>query len=222
MAVIYIVEDDKDISEIETIALQNSGYETVQFATVADFLKALETEIPDLIILDIMLPDGDGNRVVTSLRENVATKKIPVIMVTAKTSDADLAKGLNIGADDYIKKPFSVLELVSRVGALLRRTGSEDENSLVLGEILIDKSKRKVFISGKEAELTYKEYELLVLLTKSTNSVLSREKIMNEIWGTDYIGESRTLDMHINSLRKKLGDEGSRIKTVRNVGYIIE
>lgn len=222
MAVIYIVEDDKDISEIETIALQNSGYETVQFATVADFLRALKTEIPDLIILDIMLPDGDGNRVVTSLRENAATKKIPVIMVTAKTSDADLAKGLNIGADDYIKKPFSVLELVSRVGALLRRTGSEDENRLVLGEILIDKSKRKVFISGKEAELTYKEYELLVLLTKSTNSVLSREKIMNEIWGTDYIGESRTLDMHINSLRKKLGDEGSRIKTVRNVGYIIE
>lgn len=222
MAVIYIVEDDKDISEIETIALQNSGYETVQFATVADFLRALKTEIPDLIILDIMLPDGDGNRVVTSLRENAATKKIPVIMVTAKTSDADLAKGLNIGADDYIKKPFSVLELVSRVGALLRRTGSEDDNSLVLGEILIDKSKRKVFISGKEAELTYKEYELLVLLIMSSNSVLSREKIMNEIWGTDYIGESRTLDMHINSLRKKLGDEGSRIKTVRNVGYIIE
>lgn len=222
MAVIYIVEDDKDISEIETIALQNSGYETAQFATVADFFKALEKEIPDLIILDIMLPDGDGNRVVTSLRENVATKKIPVIMVTAKTSDADLAKGLNIGADDYIKKPFSVLELVSRVGALLRRTGSEDENSLLLGEILIDKSKRKAFVSGKEVELTYKEYELLLFLTKSSNSVLSREKIMNEIWGTDYIGESRTLDMHINSLRKKLGDEGSRIKTVRNVGYIIE
>lgn len=222
MAVIYIVEDDKDISEIETIALQNSGYETVQFATVADFLKALETEIPDLIILDIMLPDGDGNRVVTGLRENAATKKIPVIMVTAKTSDADLAKGLNTGADDYIKKPFSVLELVSRVGALLRRTGSEDENSLLLGEILIDKSKRKAFVSGKEVELTYKEYELLLFLTKSSNSVLSRDKIMNEIWGTDYIGESRTLDMHINSLRKKLGDEGSRIKTVRNVGYIIE
>lgn len=222
MPIIYIVEDDKNISEIEAIALQNSGYETVQFVTVAEFEEALKKEIPDLVILDIMLPDGDGNRVVTRLRESSATKKLPVIMVTAKTTDADLAKGLNTGADDYIKKPFSVLELVSRVGALLRRTDKQKENSLMIGKIVIDKDKRKVFISDEEAELTYKEFELLVLLMTNSQTVLSRERIMSAVWGYDFAGESRTLDMHINSLRKKLKDEGNRIKTIRNVGYIIE
>lgn len=222
MPIIYIVEDDKNISEIEAIALQNSGYETVQFVTVAEFEEALKKEIPDLVILDIMLPDGDGNRVVTRLRESSATKKLPVIMVTAKTTDADLAKGLNTGADDYIKKPFSVLELVSRVGALLRRTDKQKETSLMIGKIVIDKDKRKVFISDEEAELTYKEFELLVLLMTNSQTVLSRERIMSAVWGYDFAGESRTLDMHINSLRKKLKDEGNRIKTIRNVGYIIE
>lgn len=222
MPIIYIVEDDKNISEIEAIALQNSGYETVQFVTVAEFEEALKKEIPDLVILDIMLPDGDGNRVVTRLRESSATKKLPVIMVTAKTTDADLAKGLNTGADDYIKKPFSVLELVSRVGALLRRTDKQKETSLTIGKIVIDKDKRKVFISDEEAELTYKEFELLVLLMTNSQTVLSRERIMSAVWGYDFAGESRTLDMHINSLRKKLKDEGNRIKTIRNVGYIIE
>lgn len=222
MPIIYIVEDDKNISEIEAIALQNSGYETVQFVTVAEFEEALKKEIPDLVILDIMLPDGDGNRVVTRLRESSATKKLPVIMVTAKTTDADLAKGLNTGADDYIKKPFSVLELVSRVGALLRRTDKQKETSLMIGKIVIDKDKRKVFISDEEAELTYKEFELLVLLMTNSQTVLSRERIMSAVWGYDFAGESRTIDMHINSLRKKLKDEGNRIKTIRNVGYIIE
>lgn len=222
MPIIYIVEDDKNISEIEAIALQNSGYETAGFATIAEFEEALEKEIPDLVILDIMLPDGDGNRVVTKLRESPATKKLPVIMVTAKTTDADLAKGLNTGADDYIKKPFSVLEIVSRVGALLRRTDKQKEANLTIGKIVIDKDKRKVFIFDEEAELTYKEYELLVLLVTNSQTVLSRERIMSAVWGVDFIGESRTLDMHINSLRKKLKDEGSRIKTIRNVGYTIE
>lgn len=222
MPIVYIVEDDKNIREIESIALLNSGYKTIEFATVREFEEALKNEMPDIILLDIMLPDGDGNRVVSMLRENESTKKIPIIMVTAKTSDVDLAKGLNTGADDYIKKPFSVIELVSRVGALLRRANEKNENTLMIGEITIETSKRKVFISGKEVDLTYKEYELLKLLMMNSQNVLSRERIMHDVWGDDYIGESRTLDMHINSLRKKLNNEGSKIKTIRNVGYIIE
>lgn len=222
MPVIYIVEDDNNISEIEAIALQNSGYKTVQFATVAEFEKALVDEIPDLVILDIMLPDGDGNRVVKSLREKQKTRILPVIMVTAKTSDADLAKGLNTGADDYIKKPFSVLELISRVGALLRRFETEKYKTLDIGGISLDESKRKVYIGGEEVPLTYKEFELLKYLMVNRGNVLSREKIMSTVWDTDFEGESRTLDMHINTIRKKLKSEGGRIKTVRNVGYSIE
>lgn len=222
MPVIYIVEDDENISEIEAIALQNSGYKTDQFTTIREFFLALEKRLPDLILLDIMLPDGDGNKVVSRLREKEETKKIPVIMVTAKTSDADLAKGLNTGADDYIKKPFSVIELVSRVGALLRRTGEKKDDDLVIGKISLNESKRKVFISGEEAELTYKEFELLKYLMANPGTVLSRERIMSTVWDTDFEGESRTLDMHINTIRKKLKGEGGRIKTIRNVGYSIE
>lgn len=222
MSVIYIVEDDKDIREIESIALQNSGYTTYEFSTVKEFETAIDSKIPDLIILDIMLPDGDGNYVVSSLKKREDLKRVPVIMVTAKTSDTDLAKGLNLGADDYIKKPFSVLELISRVGALLRRIGEDKYNILGIGEISLNESKRKVFIFDEEVELTYKEFELLKYLIVNSGKVLSRERIMSAVWNTDFEGESRTLDMHINTLRKKLKNEGDRIKTIRNVGYIIE
>lgn len=222
MPVIYIVEDDKNISEIEAIALQNSGYKTEEFATVKEFIEALGNKTPDLILLDVMLPDGDGNRVVSTLREKEMTKNVPIIMVTAKTSDTDLAKGLNTGADDYIKKPFSVLELVSRVGALLRRTSEKKDSDLGVGEISLNESNRKVLVSGEEVELTYKEFELLKYLIVNRGTVLSRDRIMNAVWNTDFEGESRTLDMHINTIRKKLKSEGGRIKTVRNVGYSIE
>ena len=163
--------------------------------------------MPDLVLLDVMLPDESGYDIVRKLRKNPATKKLPIIMVTAKTAEMDMIKGLDEGADDYIKKPFSIMELITRVKALLRRT---------------DHERHMVFVDDKPVELTFKEYELLRLLMTNPSVVLSREVIMRHVWGTEFEGESRTVDMHIKTLRQKLGEAGSKIRTVRNVGYVIE
>lgn len=222
MALIYIVEDDSNIREIEMIALQNSGYKVEAFENAESFYKSLEAAIPELIVLDVMLPDENGYEIVKRLRNTLATKSVPVIMVTAKTQEIDLVKGLENGADDYVKKPFSIMELISRVKALLRRTTPEESKCLTLEEIRIDHERHVVYADGQQVELTFKEYELLRLLMNNVGVVLSRENIMIHVWGTDFEGESRTVDMHIKTLRQKLGESGKHIRTVRNVGYVIE
>ena len=224
MSLIYIVEDDDSIREIETIALKNSGHDVIAFENAGAFYKNLSSIIPDLLILDIMLPDSDGNSIVKKLRSMSETKKLPIIMVTAKTSELDLIRGLDNGADDYIKKPFSVMELITRVKALLRRTEEEKENEdiLYLGGITIDNVSHKCEVNGETIELTYKEHELLKYLMINKGVVLSRDQIMLNVWDTEFEGESRTVDMHIKTLRQKLKNEGEHIKTVRNVGYVAE
>lgn len=220
MALIYIVEDDKNISEIESFALKNAGHETMEFPDGKSFSRELMEKKPDLILLDIMLPDEDGLTILKNLRERRETRKIPVIMVTAKTTEIDKVKGLDNGADDYMTKPFGVMELVSRVKALLRRVGDQDSEKIMrIGDLVIDDEKRKVFVSGQLVELTYKEYELLHYLAQNQEIVLPRDSIMEHIWHANCEIESRTLDVHIKTLRHKLGDAGKYIKTVRNVGY---
>ena len=169
-----------------------------------------------------MLPDESGNEIVRKLRKNPDTKNIPVIMVTAKTTEMDLVRGLEDGADDYIKKPFSVMELMSRVKALLRRVQPREVEELVLDELVMNNVKHEVTVEGRVVELTFKEYELLSLFLVNKGIVLSRDTIMDKVWGTDYEGESRTIDMHVKTLRQKLGNYGNRIRTIRNVGYVIE
>lgn len=222
MALIYVIEDDESIREIEEFALSNSGHKVLGFSDAKSFYAKLDDLIPDLCLIDIMLPDENGNEIVKKLRRKPETKKLPVIMVTAKTTELDLVKGLEDGADDYIKKPFSVMELMSRVKALLRRTQSDDNNVLTLDGLVLNNEKREVKIDGEVCELTYKEYELLQYMLLNKGIVLKRERIMENIWGFEYIGESRTLDMHIKTLRHKLEEYGKRIRTVRNVGYVIE
>ena len=215
MALIYILEDDRNIREIEEIALKNADYEVVSFETAAEFGKRLKERVPDLLLLDLMLPDADGLRLVTQLRQNVMTRSLPVIMVTAKTTDS--------GADDYLTKPFSVMELISRVKALLRRSMKGlKERVITIGEVSLDVERRKVTVAGERCELTYKEYELLKLLMNNAGIVTPREEILSKVWETDFEGESRTIDMHIKTLRQKLGSSANRIKTVRNVGYLFE
>ena len=223
MATIYIVEDDVNIREIERYALKNSGYDVEEFECGADFFKRLEHKIPELILLDIMLPNEDGLDILTKIRSNKDTARVPIIMVTAKTSELDKVKGLDLGADDYISKPFGIMELISRVKALLRRTSDlKEETKISYKEITIDNDKHAVLVKEEPCELTFKEFELLKYLVINKGIVLSRDKIMNQVWGFDYEGESRTVDMHIKTLRQKLGEAGSCIKTVRNVGYMVE
>ena len=223
MAVIYVVEDDKNIREIETFALKNAGYVVEDFSCAEQFYKRLEERTPALVLLDIMLPDEDGLEIVKKLRDRQDCRKIPILMVTAKTTELDKVKGLDIGADDYMTKPFGVMELISRVKALLRRSGSNAENEklLIMGNVTLDHEKHAVYVDGSPCELTFKEYELLKLLMNNAGIVTSREQILEKVWGTDFEGESRTLDMHIKTLRQKLKEAGSLIKTVRNVGYIM-
>lgn len=223
MSLIYVVEDDTNISEIESFALKNVGYEVESFDTAGAFYKALKNRRPDLILLDIMLPDEDGLSIVTNIRKNASVKDVPVIMITAKSSEIDKVKGLDAGADDYVTKPFGVMELISRVKALLRRAGNDkkEDKVLALGNVTLDKEKHSVYVSGNLVELTYKEFELLQLLLANAGIVTTRDNILSKVWGTDFEGESRTLDMHIKTLRQKLGDAGGMIKTVRNVGYFM-
>ncbi len=222
MPLVYVVEDDESIREIECIALKNSGYDVVDFENGQKLFDKLEEVIPDLLILDVMLPDTDGNTIIKKLRNAVETRKLPVIMVTAKTSEMDMIRGLDNGADDYIKKPFSIMELITRVKALLRRTISDKEEMLVLGGIVIDNERHKCLVNDEVIELTFKEHELLKYLMINKGIVLSRDQLMLNVWNTDFEGETRTVDVHIKSLRQKLGNEGEHIKTVRNVGYVAE
>lgn len=219
---IYIVEDDRNIQEIELFALKNSGYQATGFETAKEFYKALNEKLPELILLDIMLPDEDGLSILKRLRTRADTQKIPVILVTAKTSEIDKVKGLDGGADDYIAKPFGVMEMIARVKALLRRSGGMEESLLTCGNVTLDGEKRMVYVDGKSIELTYKEFELLKLLMKNHGIVISRDVIMERVWDSSFEGESRTIDVHVRTLRQKLGDGGALIKTIRNVGYMVD
>ena len=226
MALIYIVEDDINIREIERYALKNSGFGVEEFDNGKDFFQRVSEQAPSLMLLDIMLPGEDGLEILGRVRKNPATEKTPVIMVTAKTTEIDKVRGLDMGADDYISKPFGVMELISRVKALLRRTEKEDDgDTLACGSIEIDNKRHSVTVQGETCELTFKEFELLKLLLESKGKVLSRNYLLDKIWGYDYYGETRTVDVHIRYLRKKIeGDNSSEkyIQTIRGVGYKID
>lgn len=222
MQKIYVVEDDDNIRALVQYALKTADFDVTGFANGRAFLSACERGIPSLALLDIMLPDLDGLQILKELRGQPHTRKLPVIFLTAKGAEFDRVSGLDAGADDYIVKPFSVLELISRVKAVLRRF--EDESTpgtLVFHEIFLDPVKRRVFVSGEEISLTFKEFELLEYLLSNQGIVLSRDKLLNQVWGYSYEGESRTVDTHIMTLRQKLLNAGALIKTVRNVGYKI-
>ena len=223
MSTVYCVEDDSNIRELIEYTLSSAGFKVEGFECAKDCFSKIESEIPDLILLDIMLPDMDGMEILRTLREKTKTKDICVILLTAKSERMDKIRGLDMGADDYITKPFDVLELISRVKALLRRaTSSQSKEGLInFGEITVDNQKRSVFVKDKEITLTYKEYELLYMLLAAKGNVVSRESIISKIWGTDFEGESRTLDVHIRTLRQKLMEAGNHVETVRNVGYKI-
>ena len=219
---IYIVEDDLDIRELESYALRSSGFEVTACASGAELFETIVWDpSPQLILLDIMLPGEDGLEILSRLRETPSTSEAPIMMVTAKSSEIDKVRGLDQGADDYLTKPFGVMELVSRVKALLRRSSprSQEHEKLVCGGIEMDCDKRSVTCDGQELELTFKEYELLYALMNGKGTVQSREKLINTVWGYDFAGETRTVDMHVKTLRQKLGEHGRCIVTVRNVGY---
>lgn len=220
MALIYIVEDDKNIQEIESYALKGNGFDVRAFDDSRSFDKGISDMLPDMILLDIMLPGEDGLSILRRIRANSATKDIPVIMITAKTSEIDTVKGLDGGADDYITKPFGVMELISRVKAIFRRIKPmSDDIILKYKNIVLNQDRRECLVDDNNVELTYKEYELLRLFLSNIGIVLTRDMIMATVWGSDYYGETRTVDMHIKTLRKKLSDAGMLIQTVRNMGY---
>ena len=221
MALIYIVEDDPSIQEIEKMALKNSNHMVQAFDRASAFYEKVAETLPDMVLLDVMLPDEDGYKIVRRLRNDSRTRRIPVIMITAKTSEMDMVKGLDDGADDYIKKPFSVMELLSRVRALLRRSQEEEAGQLQVGNIILNNERHTVVADNRNVILTFKEYELLRYLMLNEDIVLNRESIMTNVWGTDFEGESRTVDMHIKTLRQKLGECGKQIRTIRGVGYAI-
>ena len=217
---IFIVEDDTNIRQMESYALQNSGYETGEFGDAQELYHALNKSVPHMFILDIMLPGEDGLSILKKLRKDPATAQIPVMMVTAKSTELDTVKGLDLGTDDYISKPFGIMEFLSRVRAALRRSAPEEKtNVYAFHEILLDNARHIVTVNDAHIDLTYKEYSLLRLLLENNNLVVTRETILQVVWGTDISVESRTVDMHIRTLRKKLGDAGKYICTVRKVGY---
>lgn len=222
---IYYVEDDTSIRELVLYALKTAEFQVMGFENAASFYKRMKEQQPDLILLDIMLPDEDGVSILKKLKSRPDTENIPVIMMTAKSSEYDKVLGLDSGADDYITKPFGVMELISRVKAVIRRSdrskGSAGE-VLKIGELVLDEQKHEVYARGQEVSLTFKEFELLSYLMKNQGLVLSRDKILNTIWNYEYEGESRTVDVHIGSLRQKLGTCGDFIKTIRGIGYKIE
>ncbi|MEE0419612.1 MAG: response regulator transcription factor [Lachnospiraceae bacterium] len=218
---IYCVEDDANIRELVVYALKTAGYESFGFENAVCFYQGMKEQQPDLILLDIMLPDEDGISILKKVRSEKHYREIPVIMLTAKTAEYDKVLGLDSGADDYVTKPFGVMELISRVKAVLRRTEKAPADELVLEDLRVDEQKHEVYVQDKQVVLTYKEFELLVYLLKNKGIVLSRDKILDVIWNYEYEGESRTVDVHIGSLRQKLGPCGDMIKTIRGVGYKI-
>ena len=220
---IWCVDDDNTIQEIEVYTLEQMGFEARGFSDGMSMLDALKDEIPKLIILDIMMPGMDGLEVLSKLRSIEEYKSIPVIMATAKGTEMDKISGLNSGADDYLVKPFGVMEMVARVNAVLRRTTKDNSaDAIRVGGIVLKEKEHKVIVSGEKVELTHKEFAILKLFMQHPNMVFSRDKLMSEIWGMDYIGETRTVDMHIKTLRHKLGKAGGQIKTVIGVGYRLE
>lgn len=219
---IFCVEDDSNIRELVVYTLESTGFKARGFEDGSSFLEALALESPELVLLDIMLPGEDGMELLKKLKASPKTRDIPVIMVTAKGAEYDKVKGLDSGADDYVTKPFGMMELVSRIKAVLRRSrknGAKNEDTIVLGEIEIDTRKHEVTTDGKVVNLTLKEYELLKRLMKNSNIVLTRDQLLEDIWGYDFDGETRTVDVHVRMLRQKLGKAGERIETVRGVGY---
>jgi len=220
MQSIYLVEDDEGIRELVLYALKTQ-FAASGYGRPSEFWAALKQELPELVLLDIMLPEQDGVSILNRLKADGKTKNVPVIMLTAKTNEYDRVQGLDSGADDYITKPFSVLELVSRVKAVLRRSSLQDAvaKTVTIGQVTLDADKHTVAVNGKDITLTYKEFELLKLLMFNQGIVYDRDQIMQQIWESDFEGETRTIDMHIKTLRQKLGAEGNIIKTVRGIGY---
>lgn len=220
---IWCVEDDPSIRDIVVYALNSTGLEAYGFEDGQIFWDTLQEKQPDLILLDVMLPGIDGIELLTRMKGTERFREIPVIMATAKGTEFDKVQSLDLGADDYLVKPFGMMEMVSRVKAVLRRCKPrEDPNLLKLGELVLNRSEHKVTIAGERVVLTYKEYELLKLFLTHPGVAFTREKLLQNVWNTDYVTESRTVDMHIRTLRQKLGAYGSIIETVRNVGYRLE
>lgn len=218
---IYLVEDDDSIRELVLYTLHTTGFEAEGFRNAADFWQALEKKLPQLVLLDIMLPDEDGLHILKRLRAGAETADLPVMMLTAKSSEYDRVVGLDSGADDYLPKPFGMMELVSRVRALLRRAAkpAAEDKLFTAGSLAVDVKRRAVTVDGEPVILTYKEFELLCYLLENRGVVLSRDQILTKIWDYNYSGETRTVDVHIRTLRQKLGDAGALIETVRGVGY---
>lgn len=220
---IWCVDDDSTIRDIEVYTLLQTGFEAEGFADGDTMLEALKSEKPDLIVLDIMLPGKDGVQILKELRQRSDTKNIPVIMATAKGTEMDKIQGLDMGADDYLVKPFGVMEMVSRIKAVLRRSLSKEApDVLKVGKIQLNDGEHTVKADGRKVTLTFKEFEILKLFMRKPGMVFSRDKLLSDIWGVDYLGESRTVDMHIKTLRQKLGPEGAYIETVIGVGYRME
>ena len=216
---IFCVEDDASIRDIELYALQSAGLQARGFAGGAECLEALRKERPDLILLDVMLPDIDGVELLQRLKRQPETRAIPVVMATAKGAEYDKIQSLDLGADDYLVKPFGMMEMVSRVKAVLRRCAPAQKKALRSGGLTLDEDAHTVTIDGRRIELTFKEYELLRVFMKNPGVAFTRDRLFNEIWGAEFLGETRTVDMHIRTLRQKLGEYGSCIETVRGVGY---
>ena len=219
---IYCLEDERNIRELIVYTLQSSGYDAIGFSNSKDFFEAVHREKPELALLDVMLPNENGLSVLKKLKESSITDSIPVIMVTARGAEFDKVTGLNLGADDYISKPFGMMEFVARVRAVLRRGGlKEKKPELVYKNLIIQMDKHRVLANGEAVELTLKEYELLKYLIENEGIVLSRNQILAHVWGYDFDGETRTVDVHIRTMRHKLGDYGKYVETVRGVGYRI-
>lgn len=219
---IYLLEDDNSIRELVVYTFNNVGMEAKGFALPSEFWQAMSIRLPDLVMLDIMLPEEDGMTILKKIRAAAPLKKIPVIMLTAKGGEYDKVLGLDSGADDYIPKPFGMMELIARVRALLRRTaGDENTEAYTLGKLYVNPEKHLVTVDGVAVSLTLKEFEILCLLLKRQDVVLTREQLLDQIWGYSYDGENRTVDVHIRTLRHKLGEAGRYIMTVRGIGYKI-
>ena len=220
---IHVVEDDAGVRELELYTLRTAGYEAAGFGEPAEFRRALQESLPDLVILDVMLPGEDGMSLLRSLRQDARTRRLPVILVTARDAEMDKVNGLDAGADDYLTKPFGVMELLARVRALLRRSGEEKaEDVLTHGPIVLDRLRHRVTAEGAEVVLTHMEFELLAFLMAHPGQALTREVLLDDVWGMAYAGDTRTVDVHIRTLRQKLGSSGSLIATVRGVGYRLE
>lgn len=219
---IYLVEDDNSIRELVAYTLHSAGFLAEGFEKPSAFWDAMEKELPSLILLDVMLPEEDGISILKKLRASAKTKKVPIILLTAKGSEYDKVMGLDSGADDYVAKPFGMMELLARVKALLRRTEGEAEVAeYILGELCVSQSRHEVTVEGNEIVLTLKEFELLCLLLENKGRVMTRDQLLNSIWGYGFDGENRTIDVHIRTLRQKLGSCGQYIETVRGIGYKI-